>query len=194
MKRYKWNEWITSLTAFLKHRVYLTLSPTLLLALHVPAKDKQYELKHKTYGEDGQCVFCKLANTSESLIYEDDLLAAFLDRKPLGKDYIQVVPKFHIKNINDLNESHIALIERMWEIGLRLLKERKPGEQYYFGFHVPPRNSIDHLHLHCIVLPIKNLCDRLSHNNWLWLMSPKDVIAKLKNERHIRSNINARLL
>lgn len=179
MERYKWNEWITSLTAFLKHRVYPTLSPTLLPTFHVPVKDKENELKHKTFNKDGKCVFCVI-HLDQDMLYEDDLVVAFIDLKTIGKYFIQVIPKSHIKNIHDLNVSHISLIERMWDIGKKLLEEKHPNSKYIFGFHVPPRNSINHLHMHCIVLPIRGICNKISHNNWLWLMSPKDVLIKLK--------------
>ena len=38
-------------------------------------------------------------------------------------------------------------------MGRRLLEEYAPGAQQQFGYHLPPFNSVDHLHLHCFALP-----------------------------------------
>ena len=41
----------------------------------------------------------------------------------------------------------------MRRIGSKLLTSLEPQRQHKFGFHVPPWNSVDHLHLHCFALP-----------------------------------------
>ena len=41
----------------------------------------------------------------------------------------------------------------MQAVGRRLLDEYAPGAQQEFGYHLPPFNSVDHLHLHCFALP-----------------------------------------
>ena len=41
----------------------------------------------------------------------------------------------------------------MQAVGRRLLEEYAPGAQQEFGYHLPPFNSVDHLHLHCFALP-----------------------------------------
>jgi hypothetical protein len=30
-------------------------------------------------------------------------------------------------------------------------------KSYRFGFHLPPYNSVDHVHLHCFILPFTNI-------------------------------------
>lgn len=52
-------------------------------------------------------------------------------------------------------------LRSMEEAGLEFLKQtsgnKSLGEsEVRLGFHLPPHNSIDHVHLHCFLLPIKS--------------------------------------
>jgi len=50
------------------------------------------------------CIFCKIANGEiGKLIYENDFVAAFDDLNPQATVHSLVIPKKHIKNIEDLN-------------------------------------------------------------------------------------------
>ncbi|BAU00451.1 hypothetical protein VIGAN_10204900 [Vigna angularis var. angularis] len=45
-------------------------------------------------------------------------------------------------------------VNHMLEVGKTLLLRDAPqSQQYRFGFHQPPLNSVNHLHLHCLALP-----------------------------------------
>lgn len=67
-----------------------------------------------------------------------------------------VIPIEHIptvKNLQRTNEDH-QLVSHMVKVGKDLLSRDAPkSEEHRFGFHQPPFNSIDHLHLHCLALP-----------------------------------------
>jgi len=41
----------------------------------------------------------------------------------------------------------------MLSVGQQLLQKDAPQSIHRFGFHQPPFNSVDHLHLHCFALP-----------------------------------------
>ena len=41
----------------------------------------------------------------------------------------------------------------MQAVGRTLLEQYAPGAPQQFGYHLPPFNSVDHLHLHCFALP-----------------------------------------
>lgn len=60
----------------------------------------------------------------------------------------------------------------------KVCTERMISKEYRFGFHLPPVNSVDHIHLHCFVLPITSW-----KYNWLvygWgLNSVESVIKKI---------------
>ena len=55
---------------------------------------------------------------------------------------------------------------------------------YRFGFHLKPYNSIDHIHLHCFVLPFASLVkDKMVYGKML--TSIEEVIVKLR-ERNFK--------
>lgn len=41
----------------------------------------------------------------------------------------------------------------MLAVGRALVEKAAPGAATRFGYHLPPFNSVDHLHLHCFGLP-----------------------------------------
>jgi hypothetical protein len=41
----------------------------------------------------------------------------------------------------------------MLSVGRALVEEAAPGAATQYGYHLPPFNSVDHVHLHCFALP-----------------------------------------
>ena len=58
------------------------------------------------------CIFCKIINkeTPSTIVYEDDKVIAFNDINPSARVHVLIVPKEHIENINDLNDSNSSYI------------------------------------------------------------------------------------
>ena len=101
------------------------------------------------------CIFCKIAAKEVEgtrLVYEDEQIAAFPDRKPAAKHHYLVVPKEHYGDPKSLHsQDHVQLLERLFEAGKKSLVENQADcEDALFGYHWPPFNSIQHLHLHVI--------------------------------------------
>lgn len=107
---------------------------------------KSVELNHK------KCIFCDLiANNKEKLLYEDELIAIFKDKKPKSRIHLLACPKVHIKNVNYLTPNHLDLLNHMEEKAISLLKNDPFNlTTFNFGFHVPPLYSVTHLHMHCL--------------------------------------------
>ncbi|ETW06181.1 hypothetical protein, variant [Aphanomyces invadans] len=98
---------------------------------------------------------------------------AFRDNNPRAAIHVLVVPKQHIKNSSELDESHISLVQYMVAVGKRVLAEQcailfadalAPAHDHKFGFHQYPFNSVSHLHLHCIVPPFTNCWSRFRYS------------------------------
>ncbi|CAN1174609.1 Bifunctional adenosine 5'-phosphosulfate phosphorylase/adenylylsulfatase HINT4 [Linum perenne] len=70
------------------------------------------------------------------------------------KHYL-VIPVKHIATVNDLRrrEEDYTLVNHMLQVGRTLLQQDAPESKHRFGFHQPPFNSVNHLHLHCFALP-----------------------------------------
>ncbi|XP_010919551.1 bifunctional adenosine 5'-phosphosulfate phosphorylase/adenylylsulfatase HINT4 [Elaeis guineensis] len=104
------------------------------------------------------CVFCHIAraSTATPLLYTDERVVAFPDINPSAFRHYLVVPITHISTVKDLQRrtEHYQLVSHMLNVGQTLLQRDAPESKLYrFGFHQPPFNSVDHLHLHCLALP-----------------------------------------
>ncbi|KAI9342865.1 hypothetical protein BDR26DRAFT_260317 [Obelidium mucronatum] len=113
------------------------------------------------HNHHGSCIFCGIADNPEEKsrkVYEDDQFVAFHDINPSAKLHLLIVPKEHIANVMDLSSKHITLLREMKAIGHDILSKtyQIPLRDHHLGFHVPPFNSINHLHLHVIARPFKN--------------------------------------
>ena len=110
------------------------------------------------------CLFCKIAagEIPADKIYEDDHLMVFKDIAPKAEVHWLAIPKQHIVNLFDANDSHQGLLG---EIMLRLPKLAKEyglegfrtitntgaaagQEVFHIHFHVIPRNNGTSLGLH----------------------------------------------
>ena len=95
----------------------------------------------------------------------------------------------HSDELNGESEDNddIHLIQNMRQMGLNLLEQQQPEalatEDYILCFHIPPFNSVDHLHLH-VLAPASEM-------NWVyreikykcgarWCTSDLEVIERLK--------------
>ncbi|KAJ4950795.1 hypothetical protein NE237_027627 [Protea cynaroides] len=108
----------------------------------------------------GPCVFCQIArsSTSTQLLHSDEKVVAFQDINPSAFKHYLVIPVEHISTVKDLQRrmEDYQLVSHMLDVGQTLLRRDAPdSKQYRFGFHQPPLNSVNHLHLHCLALPFK---------------------------------------
>ncbi|KAL6348835.1 hypothetical protein AAG906_033491 [Vitis piasezkii] len=109
-------------------------------------------------GASSPCVFCQIARsyTSTTLLHSDDKVVAFQDINPSAFRHYLVIPVEHIATVKDLQRraEDYSLVGHMLNVGQTLLHRDAPHSmEYSFGFHRPPFNSVNHLHLHCLALP-----------------------------------------
>ncbi|KAJ1973832.1 hypothetical protein H4R33_006906 [Dimargaris cristalligena] len=83
------------------------------------------------------------------------------DIKPASRFHCLVIPKSHIGPVSALGPQNRGLIKEMVDAGNEMLESKGYSvKQRRLGFHRPPFNSVTHLHLHCIGLPITNVLMR----------------------------------
>jgi len=107
--------------------------------------------------KDDKCIFCTIAtgnDPSTTLLVDNETVVAFADIKPVAEHHYLVIPKKnnpHISNVKQLSSNDIDLVNYMKDQGVQLLESKGVDiEQALFGFHWPPFNTVNHLHLHCI--------------------------------------------
>ncbi|RDD47862.1 Histidine triad nucleotide-binding protein 3 [Trichoplax sp. H2] len=101
-----------------------------------------------------RCIFCKIAAKEDpktTVLYEDDKVSVFKDIKPVSQFHFLVISKEHIRNAAQLKLEHLPLLEHMEKIGKETIaKHEGKVSDCRIGFHWPPFNSVNHLHLHVI--------------------------------------------
>ena len=116
------------------------------------------------YRDDGSiesCVFCGIVNRTEParIIDETEEFIVFRTLKPYAKHHLLVCPKKHVTSVQSLKgEEDAEMVRRMVDLGNKCLGELQNSVEgkcqergaHKHCFHVPPYNSIDHLHLHSI--------------------------------------------
>lgn len=110
--------------------------------------------------EHNDCVFCNIINVNrERIVYENEQIVIFPSRSPISHIHLLSVSKCHIVNINALTVNDLGLLDNMKSSALNYIKSRYPEvneNNIIFGFHVPPFNSVLHLHMHCLVPPYRS--------------------------------------
>ncbi|KDR78672.1 hypothetical protein GALMADRAFT_223931 [Galerina marginata CBS 339.88] len=105
--------------------------------------------------------FCKFCEASVergfNIVYEDESFVTFEDRKPKSRYHYLVIPKRHIDSVRSLRTSDVELVQAMEEIGHNIMTSLDiPPSMRVMGFHIPPFNSVWHLHLHVQALPYRD--------------------------------------
>src|SRR4030042_2450196 len=79
------------------------------------------------------CIFCKIANKKipTDFLYEDELIVAFYDIKPLAPVHILIIPKAHIESIAALKDQDEKLAGRMIIIEKKLADKESISEKGY---------------------------------------------------------------
>jgi len=101
------------------------------------------------------CIFCKIANKEipAEFLYEDDLVVAFKDAKPIAPIHILIIPKKHIESINGLQDEDEVLAGRLITVAKKLAEQKGIAENgYKLLFRVGRHGGqeVPHIHLHLI--------------------------------------------
>jgi diadenosine tetraphosphate (Ap4A) HIT family hydrolase len=149
-------------------------------AYHEPPKGVDYALNPSVFGQI-------LRGEVPALILDETVdLLSFQDRDPRAKLHALVIPKALIPNVNALNSHDVGLLEQMQTMAHALLERYEPDayrkQDYILCFHIPPFNSVDHLHLH-VLAPASDIEWHYRYTKYQvgtrWCTSFQDVITRL---------------
>ncbi|KAH8100804.1 HIT-like protein [Cristinia sonorae] len=108
---------------------------------------------------DKPCIFCNVTRERGfDIVFEDTEFIAFKDHNPSAVQHFLVIPRQHIATVKTLDKQDSLLVQRMADVANSALDQF--GVEYNLrrlGFHIPPFNSVQHLHLHAHGLPYKSL-------------------------------------
>lgn len=162
---------ISSLTAFV---TVISLTP-FSVAWDRTMKKATIRRKGVSYnrstGEIVDCLFCRIQRGEEParVVFEDSDVVVFKTIKPYTHTHLLAIPRTHIQNARSLRGSDGAQVVRQ----LVAAGEHALGPKYapdaLYCFHMPPINSIDHLHLHVIASPSSlSMRGAIKYNTWMY--------------------------
>ena len=104
---------------------------------------------------DENCTFCKIVRGEKSadFLYQDESLVVFKDIRPHAPVHLLIVPKEHIRSLNDLKEKDKDTIFKMIVKAKEMAKKHSIAESGYRLFFIVERGGgqvIFHLHLHLL--------------------------------------------
>jgi histidine triad (HIT) family protein len=100
------------------------------------------------------CIFCKIVRGEipSKKAYEDELVLAFHDIRPVAPVHVLVIPKTHIASLAECGMEHQAVLGRMLALAPRLARElgATQGFRTLINTGRDGRQEVYHLHMHVI--------------------------------------------
>ena len=101
------------------------------------------------------CLFCQISSgeTSTEFLFENDTLVVFKDINPAAPVHLLVVPKKHIRSINDLTEADQPILSEMIMVAKDMAEQYgvdKSGYRLFINVERGGGQVVFHLHMHLI--------------------------------------------
>jgi diadenosine tetraphosphate (Ap4A) HIT family hydrolase len=96
------------------------------------------------------CIFCDIVNgiINPIYIYQDELIAAFMDIEPINDGHILVIPKQHRLDLDELSYEEMVRIMEISKVIVSVLKEVFEPDGYSMMQNGGAFNDIGHYHMH----------------------------------------------
>jgi histidine triad (HIT) family protein len=102
------------------------------------------------------CIFCEIAagRVPCRKVFEDEQVLAFEDLAPQAPQHVLVIPKIHLRSLNDVEAgAHADLLGHLFEVAAEVARARgisKSGYRCVVNTEAGAGQSVWHLHLHVL--------------------------------------------
>ena len=101
------------------------------------------------------CIFCQIVQgqTDTEMLYQSDSLVVFKDINPHAPVHLLLVPKKHIRSINDLADADREILAELVMVAKEMAKEQgvaRSGYNLLYNVEKGGGQLIFHLHMHLI--------------------------------------------
>jgi histidine triad (HIT) family protein len=101
------------------------------------------------------CIFCQIAQgqTETEMLYQSDTLVVFKDINPHAPVHLLLVPRKHIRSVNDLTDADQEILAELILVAKEMAKEQgvdKSGYKLLYNVEKGGGQLMFHLHLHLI--------------------------------------------
>lgn len=100
-----------------------------------------------------ECIFCQIVKKEipKELKYESDQIVAFDDINPAADLHILIVPKQHIKGVENLTKDHGELLTEIYQVVNELvIKNNLQDGLYRVVVNGGKAQHVPHLHFHLL--------------------------------------------
>ena len=104
---------------------------------------------------ESDCLFCQISQgkTDTEMLFENDTLVVFRDINPAAPIHLLIVPKKHIRSINDLTDADQPILSELVMVVKEMALQQgvnKSGYRIFINVERGGGQLIFHLHLHLI--------------------------------------------
>jgi len=101
------------------------------------------------------CLFCQISQgkTSTEILYENETLVVFSDINPAAPVHLLIVPKKHIRSVNDLSDDDQPILAELVMVARKMAVKQgidKSGYRIFINVERGGGQVIFHLHMHVI--------------------------------------------
>jgi histidine triad (HIT) family protein len=101
------------------------------------------------------CIFCKIAakQIPATVQYEDELTIAFNDINPWAETHVLIVPKKHVRDLDDAGDADRELLGHLFRVASRIaarLGVTGAGYRIVVNNGAGAGQAVFHLHLHLL--------------------------------------------
>src|SRR5258707_5990566 len=100
------------------------------------------------------CAFCQIIHGKEtaSIVFDDSISLAFLDRRPLFPGHCLLVPKAHYETLADLPASLVGPLFQNAQLLARAIEEGLGADGTFVAINSHVSQSIPYVHIHLVPL------------------------------------------
>jgi histidine triad (HIT) family protein len=101
---------------------------------------------------DPDCDFCAIiAGTRDAeIVYRDEDVVAFLDKRPLFAGHTLVVPAWHVETLGELPDHDLARVMRVVRALSRAMESGLMSQGSFVAINNRVSQSVPHLHVHVV--------------------------------------------
>jgi histidine triad (HIT) family protein len=104
---------------------------------------------------ENDCIFCQIARgqTDTEMLYQNDTLVVFKDINPHAPVHLLLVPKKHIRSVNDITEADQEILAELILVAKEMAMEQgvaRSGYKLLYNVEKGGGQLIFHLHMHLI--------------------------------------------
>ena len=98
--------------------------------------------------QNHQCRFCELIRDNNIFLYRDDLVSVFLDKDPISKGHILLIPNEHYLDLDEIPKATLSRLMRLMQEYIRIMKSESHIPGYSIMQNGGIYNDIGHFHFH----------------------------------------------